>query len=138
MVVGESVNDLARKHKAVEVDNPILNKETDIKRVVFIKRNLENEWFIGEPISGFDYINYNKYSYKIESFGVNFSLSGFDFKKVKDTIVSLYNLPANGWTYLRENDPKYGEAEEYNYKCNSYTIRLAQSALGTSMQVAKR
>lgn len=136
--IGESVNDLARRHKAVEVDNSIINKLSDKSRSVFVDSKFEKEWFYGEPISGINFINYNRDSYKINAFGVALDFDNFNFEKVKRVIIDLYDLPKINWTYHKEQDHKYGEAEEYNYKCDGYTIRLAQSGLGTSIQMSAK
>lgn len=134
--LGDSINDLARKHKAIEVDNKIINRMSDKDFLVFINQKYKNEWLYGEPIESFNFITYDKKSYKIKSFGVTFGFDNFTPDKFKQTLIMLYGLPKKGWIYSKISDPKYGEAVEYNYKCNEYKIRISQSALGSSMQIS--
>lgn len=133
-----SVKELAKNNKAIELDNKIINRSSDREVLVFINRKYEKDWLYGEPIEHFNFISYNKENYKIKSFGLSFSFDNFSPEKFKQTLIMLYGLPKTGWKYSKEDDPKYGEAVEYNYKCNEYKIRVSQSALGSSMQVSSK
>ncbi|PVZ89975.1 hypothetical protein C9426_00920 [Serratia sp. S1B] len=138
VALNKSVKELAKHNKAIELDNEIINRPSSKEFLVFINRKYEKTWLYGEPIEGFDFISYNKENYKIKSFGASFSFDNFSPEKYKQTLIMLYGLPKTGWRYSKENDPKYGEAVEYNYSCNEYKIRVSQSALGSSMQVSSK
>lgn len=55
--------------------------------------------------------------------------------KVKDTLITLYGLPKAGWSLTQESDSRYGDVNQYHYRCKDYWIDISQSGLGTSLRI---
>ncbi|MFZ5393542.1 hypothetical protein ACOY72_04880 [Acinetobacter seifertii] len=134
--LGRSVKELVSKdYRQLKLENDVFNKIAAKEyRVSILNRN-NNIWLGGQPISDFNFITYDPKNYKILSFGLSLTMDDFPVGKVKDALTTLYGLPKVGWNLTQESDPKYGEVNEYHYRCKDYVIDISQSGLGTSIRM---
>ncbi|WP_427927596.1 hypothetical protein [Acinetobacter guillouiae] len=136
--LGKSAIKLKDQHNEIELDNSVINKKINKTALVFIDPKVKSYWLDGTIVQHFNYITYVKPSYKINSFGVSLRLDSYPPMKVKDTLVSLFELPLKGWNIKKSVDPKYGENTEYKYSCSQYEISINQSGFGTTLQLNEK
>lgn len=134
--LGKSVKALASKdYRRLELETDVFNKIGAKEYRVSILNRTNDMWLGGQPIYDFNFITYDPKNYKILSFGLSLRLDDFPVGKVKDALITLYGLPKVGWSLTQEIDPKYGDVNQYHYRCKDYWIVISQSGLGTSLRM---
>ncbi len=134
--LGKSAKELVSKeYRGLELDNEFFNKKGNKEYRVSILNRKNDIWLSGQPIYDFNFITYDPKNYKILSFGLSLRLDDFPVGKVKDALITLYGLPKVGWSLTQEIDPKYGDVNQYHYRCKDYWIDISQSGLGTSLRM---
>ncbi len=134
--LGKSAKELVSKeYRGLELDDEVFNKKGNKEYRVSILNRKNDIWLSGQPIYDFNFITYDPKNYKILSFGLSLRLDDFPVGKVKDALITLYGLPKVGWSLTQETDPRYGEVNEYHYRCKDYLIEISQSGLGTSLRM---